>query len=222
MARRIGRMPKYASDGAVSELARDRSLHIAVGGLRLRANTGGIGLRRIGCDTDGVFEMFTQQAREAIVRAQDEAREMRHQTVQVEHLLLGLVSDHDGIAGRAFADAGLTIEPIRDLVRERLGVGSGPLGEERVPFSPEAKDALRSANRFGLGEPGTEHMLIVIVGRGQGGACEILRMLGADPHRIRFATKQRAWPSAGPGAKPTVRLVGSVSLESVGELDFGD
>jgi hypothetical protein len=90
-----------------------------------------------------------------------------------------------------------------------------------VLFSPEAKDGLRSANRFGLGEPGTEHMLIVIVGRGEGGACEILRVLGADPHRIRFDTKKRAWPGAGPGARPTVRLVGSVPLKSL-ELDFGD
>jgi hypothetical protein len=64
-------------------------------------------------------------------------------------------------------------------------------------------------------------MLIVIVGRGEGGgACEILGGLGADPRRIRFETKQRAWPVAGRGARPAVRLVGSVPL--VDELDFGD
>lgn len=34
---------------------------------------------------------------------------------------------------------------------------------QRTPFSPEAKHTLSSANRFGMGEPGTEHMLIVIV-----------------------------------------------------------
>jgi ATP-dependent Clp protease ATP-binding subunit ClpC len=176
----------------------------------------------IGCDTSGVFDRFTVGARQAIVRAQDEAREMGHGTVQVEHLFLGLVSDHDGIAGRVLADFGVTIEPVRELVLQRLGVGSGSPVEGEVLFSPEAKDALRSANRFGLGEPGTEHMLIVIVGRGEGGTCEILRVLGADPHRIRFDTKKRAWPGAGPGARPTVRLVGSVPLESLGELDFGD
>jgi len=180
----------------------------------------------IGCDTDGLFEMFTEQAREAIVRAQDEARELGHGTVQVEHLLLGLFSDQDGIAGRVFADFGLTIEPVRDLVRERLGVGFGSLPEGKVPFSPEAKDALRSANRFGMGEPGTEHMLIVIVRRGEGGACDILRALGAAPHTIRSETKKRAWPSSSPeqGTRPTgeLRLVRSVPLESLGELDFGD
>ena len=69
-------------------------------------------------------------------------------------------------------------------------------------------------------------MLIVIVRRTEGGACDILRALGADPHRIRFETKKRAWPSsfAEPGEPPRgeIRLVGSVSLESLGELDFAD
>lgn len=41
--------------------------------------------------------MFTEQARKAIGRAQDEAREMGHESVQVEHLLLGLFSDQAGI-----------------------------------------------------------------------------------------------------------------------------
>jgi ATP-dependent Clp protease ATP-binding subunit ClpA len=180
----------------------------------------------IGCDTHGLFEMFTEQAREAIGRAQQEAREMGHESVQVEHLLLGLFSDQAGIPGGVFADFGLRVEPVRGLVRERFGAASSSLPEGRLPFSPEAKEALRSANRIGMGTPAAEHMLIVIVRHGEGGACEILSALGADPHRIRFETKKRAWPSSFPesGVRPTaeVRLVRSVPLESLSELDFGD
>jgi len=77
-----------------------------------------------------------------------------------------------------------------------------------------------------MGEPGAEHLLIAIVVRGKGGACDILRALGADRHRIRFETKKRAWPSSFPegGARPTAQPLGvrSVPVESVGELDFGD
>ena len=121
------------------------------------------------------------------------------------------------------ADFGLTIEPVRELVRERLGVGSGPVAEGRARFSSEAKDALRLANRFALGEPGTEHVLIVIVRRGEGGASEILRALGADPLRIAGETKMRAYPrrDAGPGEGPAL-LVRLVPLGSVVEIDFGD
>jgi ATP-dependent Clp protease ATP-binding subunit ClpC len=125
--------------------------------------------------------MFTEPAREAIVCAQNEARQLGDGTIRVEHLLLGLFSDQDGIAGRVLADLGLTIEPIRELIRGRLSTNLGVLPQEKMRFSPEAKDALRSANRFGLGKPGTEHMLIVIVARGDGRACDILRAVDADP-----------------------------------------
>lgn len=139
------------------------------------------------------------------MRAQEEAREQGHVTVQVEHLLVGLFSDRDGIAGRVLADFGLTVGPVRDLVRARLGVGSGSPPEGMARFSPEAKNALRSAHRIGMGEPGTEHMLLVIVRRGEGGACEILRALGADPHGMRFEIKKRAWPSSlGPSSSVQV------------------
>jgi ATP-dependent Clp protease ATP-binding subunit ClpC len=170
----------------------------------------------------GVFEAFTERAREAIVRAQREAREMGHGAVQVEHLLLGLFSDQDQIVDRVWADFGLTIEPVREMVRERLGVGPVSSPEGELPFSPTAKRALRSAYRFGMGEPGAEHMLIVLTARGEGGASVILRALGADPNRIRFETKKRAWPSSvpGPGSRGQVR--GTIRKGLLDELDFGD
>jgi hypothetical protein len=56
----------------------------------------------------GVFEAFSEQAREAIACAQDEAREMGHETVQVEHLLLGLFAPEDDILSRLWEDFGLT------------------------------------------------------------------------------------------------------------------
>ena len=166
--------------------------------------------------------MFTEQAREVIAHAQDEARDMGHGAVGVEHLLLGLFSDQDGIA-RVFADFGVTIEPVRDLVRERLGAGSESSPE--LPFSEEAKEALRAANRWSLGKPGIEYVLLAIVGRGEGSACDILRALGADPHRLRFETKKLTSPSslARPGAtRGRLDLVGAVPLGSIPELDFGD
>jgi ATP-dependent Clp protease ATP-binding subunit ClpC len=102
------------------------------------------------CDTDHVFETFEEPARGAIDRAQDEAREMGHGMVGVEHLLLGLVSDQKSTAGRVLAEFGLTIAPLRELVRERLDPGPGSTPGRKLRFSSEAKDALSSAHRFGL------------------------------------------------------------------------
>ena len=155
------------------------------------------------------------------MRAQREARDMGHAAVQ-EHLLLGLFSDQHDIVDRVWADFGLTIQPVREMVRERLGVGPGSRAEGQLPFSPAAKDALKSAHRFGLGEPGPEHMLIVLTARGEGGASEILRALGADPNRIRFETKKSASPSSvpGPGSREQLRVTIREGL--LDELDFGD
>lgn len=75
-----------------------------------------------------------------------------------------------------------------------------------------------------MGKPGTEHMLIVLLARGEGGASEILRALGADPNRIRFETKKRAWPASvpGTGAGSTGQVRVTIHEGPLDELDFGD
>jgi len=39
-----------------------------------------------------VFERFTERARQAIVYAQDEARDLKHNYIGTEHLLLGFTA----------------------------------------------------------------------------------------------------------------------------------
>ncbi|HEY1775441.1 MAG TPA: Clp protease N-terminal domain-containing protein [Solirubrobacteraceae bacterium] len=165
-----------------------------------------------------MFEAFTAQARHALAGAQREAREMGHGAVEVEHLLVGLFACEDEIVSRVWADFGLTSQPVREAVRRRLGVDPGTAGEGRISFSPAAKDALRSAYRFGMGEPGPEHVMIVLLRRGEGGASEVLRELGADPNQVRFETKERAFPREGPGSSLGSR--GHTGL--LKELDFED
>jgi ATP-dependent Clp protease ATP-binding subunit ClpC len=168
-----------------------------------------------------MFETFSHEAREAIARAEQEARQMGHAAVHVEHLLLGLLSDHGSVVDQVFADFAVTIDPVRVLVRERLGLYSSSPTVGQLTFSPDAKDVLRSAYRFGMGEPRPEHLLLAILGRGQASACEILRDVGTDPDRIRFATKKLARPSnamrqdAEPGGS-----VRHVVVEAIDELDF--
>jgi ATP-dependent Clp protease ATP-binding subunit ClpA len=145
---------------------------------------------------------------------------MGHSEVQVEHLLLGLFSEQqDDVVARLLADVGLTIEPVRDLVHERVGARPGPCSEEHPPFSPLAKDVLRSAYRFGMGEAGTEHILIVLVASGENGPCEILRLLGTDPSRLRFEAKKRAFPR---DAQSTGHQATAIGRPVLPELDFGD
>lgn len=45
-----------------------------------------------------MFERFTKRAREAVVRAQEEARQRHHGSIRTEHLLLGLLHVPDNLA----------------------------------------------------------------------------------------------------------------------------
>jgi ATP-dependent Clp protease ATP-binding subunit ClpA len=59
-----------------------------------------------------MFERFTTQAREAVRRAQEEARELRHPSIGTEHLLIGMASG-EGAAAQVLAAHGLTAGKLR-------------------------------------------------------------------------------------------------------------
>ncbi len=59
-----------------------------------------------------MFERFTDEAREVVVRAQHEADTLGHDYLGTEHLLLGLASD-DGAAGAALRSLGVSSDELR-------------------------------------------------------------------------------------------------------------
>jgi ATP-dependent Clp protease ATP-binding subunit ClpA len=70
-----------------------------------------------------VFERFTDRAREVVVRAQSEARSLRHNYIGTEHILLGLLAI-DGVAGRVLKDMGLDDARTKERILEIVGVQS--------------------------------------------------------------------------------------------------
>jgi ATP-dependent Clp protease ATP-binding subunit ClpA len=77
-----------------------------------------------------MFERFTTAARTVVTGAQDQARELRHNYIGTEHLLLALlVTGADGRAGRALAGAGVRADAVRDEIARRVGTGPVRLGE---------------------------------------------------------------------------------------------
>src|SRR5689334_1536015 len=51
----------------------------------------------------GLFKNFTEQARKAMVLSVDEARRLEHNFVGTEHMLLGLVSEGEGVAAHVLS-----------------------------------------------------------------------------------------------------------------------
>ena len=135
-----------------------------------------------------MFERFTDRARRVVVLAQEEARNLQHNYIGTEHLLLGLVAEESGLAGRALSRFGMSYVSVREEVTARVGTGSEqPAG--RIPFTPRAKKTLELALREALALHhnyiGTEHILLGIEREGEGVAAQILTAHSADYAAVR-------------------------------------
>jgi hypothetical protein len=172
-----------------------------------------------------VFERFTQQARQVVVGAQEEARAMGHGSIDTEHVLLALVDDEDGIPAHVFADLAVTSAQVRGLVAERLGPGSAEVTEGGIPFSPVAEKVLEVSQREALPrrhEIGPEHLLLGIVRVKESGASQILAAVVGDTERVRVRVRGHLpnlapEPPASAAGLPRGRpeQVASVSFTSV-------
>jgi ATP-dependent Clp protease ATP-binding subunit ClpC len=135
-----------------------------------------------------VFERFTDQARRAVVLAQEEARLLNHNYVGTEHLLLGLIHDGDGVAAQALQALGISLDDVRADVEATIGRGAEP-ARDPVPFTPRTREvlelALRESRQLGDNSIGTEHLLLGLIREGDGVAVHILVGRGLDLNRLR-------------------------------------
>jgi ATP-dependent Clp protease ATP-binding subunit ClpA len=135
-----------------------------------------------------MFERFTDRARHVLVLATENARLLGHDRLGTEHLLLGLVHEHDGVAARALADLGIELDTARAAVVELLGRGPGS-PEGSPALTPRAKKmlelSLREALQTGHDYIGPEHLLLGLVREGEGAGAQVLIRMGADLARVR-------------------------------------
>ncbi len=135
-------------------------------------------------------ERFTAQAREVVNLASAEAVALGQDYVGTEHLLLGLLREPDGVAGRALAALGVTLEEVRGRAGE-VRPPREPVGSARTRLAPRTTRVLEVAEEL-AGEDGdreveTEHILLALV-RGDGGpGARILRDLGIGADRVEDA-----------------------------------
>jgi len=137
-----------------------------------------------------MFERFTEKARRVMVLAQDEARLMDNDFIGTEHLLLGMLAEGQGVAGKALVSFGLALPDVRDKVEARVGRAKGGTGGGgKPPFTSRAKRvlelSLREAMRLGHNYIGTEHMLLGMVREGQGVGCQVLGDMGVQLSDVR-------------------------------------
>ena len=140
-----------------------------------------------------MFERFTDRARRVIVLAQDEARNLKHNYLGTEHILLGLIREGEGVAAKALEALDITLDEVRAQVIEIIGEGQEP-PSGHIPFTPRAKKVIEYAMREGLqlghSYIGTEHLLLGLTREPDGVAAQVLTKLGADMPRVRSQVNQ--------------------------------
>jgi ATP-dependent Clp protease ATP-binding subunit ClpC len=139
------------------------------------------------------MERFTQRARRVLSLAQEEAERLQHSYIGTEHLLLGLMREDGGVAGRVLRDLGLDQRRVEELV-ERMTRAGQRTQNARLDLSPGTKKVLElavdEARRMGHHYIGTEHLLLGLVRQQEGIAIDVLKRLNVSPEEVRRQTRR--------------------------------
>jgi len=116
---------------------------------------------------------FTPKAKKVIELAMDEARNLGHNYIGTEHLLLGLIREGEGIAAQVLVNLGLDLGKVRQEVMELLGstapgytVGGGPTpGQTGGGGSAKTKTPALDAFGRDLTHLARENKLDPVIGR---------------------------------------------------------
>jgi ATP-dependent Clp protease ATP-binding subunit ClpC len=166
-----------------------------------------------------VFERLTKRARVVLVLAQEEARGLHQGYIGTEHILLGLVTEGDGVGAYALGAFGVTLPAVRHGVEELVGEAKEPARTGRrgaPPFTPRAKKVLelswREALRLGHKYIGTEHLLLGIISEGEGVAAQVLMRLGINLESARLGVESIM--SGRPIGEPLIRAAAGTVVQS--------
>ncbi len=150
-----------------------------------------------------LFDALSGEAQEAVMRSRESsAGTTPTAAIGTDHLLAGIVAG-DNVATEALRSAGANI----DGMRRRFGETRRDPGEQLYTFTPSAKRALQlsfnAARQMGAGKVGSEHLLLGLLGEGDGNAYRILAQNGAgdaDALRREIARLlQQRGGQVGPG-----------------------
>jgi ATP-dependent Clp protease ATP-binding subunit ClpC len=143
---------------------------------------------------DKLTRFFTDQAQRALRLAQEEAAQMRQGYVGTEHLLLGLLRQRTGIAGRVLRDLGIQSGDVQHWA-ERLSPERAPYsfsGSDRLELTPRTKRVLELAGDEARlradSQIDTHHILLGLLRQGDGTAVQILKNLGVSDQQVRQRT----------------------------------
>jgi len=130
---------------------------------------------------------FTKKAQNSLNKALFYAREMGHDYIGTEHLLLGLLTETDSIAYKALTASGVTLEQTRAMIEKAAGTGA-PSAVNAGDMTPRTKTVIESSAQrsvsLGHSYIGTEHLLWGLISEGEGVAAKALETNGLTADKV--------------------------------------
>ena len=131
---------------------------------------------------------YSKSVNQVLKIAREQAQNFHHRLIGTEHVLLALVIETDGEAGKILRSWGLTPTAVREEIERYTGYGSAPK-TSYMEMSPRLSLALdyarRRANDDGVKEVNTNHVLLGITASEQVLSAMILKNLSVDIPRLQ-------------------------------------
>ena len=135
------------------------------------------------------FDKFTKEAKQALIVAQEKAREAKLNYVGTEHILIGVLTQENSLGASVLLNFGVSLDNV-NLVLKTVGRSNAPApANEPAGLSGFAKDviekAVETAKEFGHSFVGTEHLLYSLVSQQNTAATVILENMKVSPNDIK-------------------------------------
>lgn len=170
-----------------------------------------------------MFERFTEKAIKTIMLAQEEACRLGHNFVGTEQILLGLIGEGTGIAGKALKGAGANLKDTRIEVEKIIGRGAGFVSVE-IPFTPRAKRLIEYAweesEELAHDYIGTEHLLLGLIRENEGVGIRVLENIGIDSNLLKEEVLKHVGPASAVATNENPSKVKESGQES--KIEFWD
>jgi ATP-dependent Clp protease ATP-binding subunit ClpB len=137
---------------------------------------------------------YTQKAQEALLSAQRHAEERNHNQVDVEHLLLQLLEQEEGIVPRLLEKLGAAPAEVAAQLRTELGKLPQIYGSTQLSMSPRLRKVVQQAfveaNRLTDEYVSTEHLFLAILDDRDGAAAGVLGTFNLTRDRVLGALQE--------------------------------
>ena len=133
---------------------------------------------------------YTKSAILALNLAKSAAVNLGHDFIGTEHILLGLVKEKEGLAGKLLEENAISEEELISLINQLISSGDTMVEtiNKDIEYSPRSINLLREAYKESLKfksfEVGTEHILISILQNNDNIANQLLRSMGINLQKL--------------------------------------